>query len=68
MGHILRSSQVKLEGRRDVGKILSGADGVQGQPGSRTEPVRIVERHDDCTVLEVTCSCGNTLYVRCEHG
>jgi hypothetical protein len=68
MGPILRSSQVKLEGRCELDRIGAGANGVQEAQAPRTEEVRIVERQDSYVVLEVTCSCGNKLHVRCEHG
>jgi len=42
--------------------------GGQEAPASGAEQVRIVERHDEYAVLEVTCSCGSKLYVRCELG
>jgi len=48
--------------------MVSGDPGVQETSAPRAEQVRIVERHDDYTVLEVACSCGAKLFVRCEHG
>ena len=68
MGHILRSSEVKLEGRCEVGRIVPEAAGGQEGPASGPERVQVVERHDEYAVLEVTCSCGSTFYVRCELG
>lgn len=67
MGHILRSNQVKLEGRCEVGRIVSGVSGIQETPAQQAEQVRVVEQHDTYAVLEVTCSCGNKLHVRCEY-
>ncbi len=68
MAHILRSSQVKLEGRCELDRIVGGAGGVQDAQVPGGEEVRIVERQDSYVVLEVTCSCGNKLHIRCEHG
>jgi hypothetical protein len=68
MGHILRSSQVKLEGRCELGRISTGADGVPSAQAPSAEQVRIAEQQDSYTVLEILCSCGAKLVVRCEHG
>ena len=67
MGHILRSNQVKLEGQCEVGRIVSGVSAVQEAEAPQIEQVRVVEHHDAYAVLEVTCSCGSKLYVRCEY-
>ena len=48
--------------------MMPGADVLQETRPQEAGQVQIVERHDDYTVLEVTCSCGSKIYVRCEHG
>lgn len=63
--HILRSDEVKLEGRIQL-------DVVQPEPGHKgptpaSPQVCIVENHTEFAVLEMTCSCGAKTYVRCEY-
>ena len=48
--------------------MTTGVGGACEAPAPSAEQVRIVERQDSYTVLEVLCSCGAKLYVRCEHG
>jgi len=67
MGHILRSNQVKLEGQCEVGRIVSEVSAVQEAEAPKAEQVCVVEQHDTYAVLEVTCSCGSKLHVRCEY-
>jgi hypothetical protein len=67
MGHILRRNQVKLEGQCEVGRIVSGISAVQEAETPQAEQVNVVEHHDTYAVLEVTCSCGTKLRVRCEY-
>ncbi len=67
-GHILKSNNVKLEGRfrLDVG---------QGVPNSANEKnitlapaqVCILENHPEFAVMEVTCGCGTKTCIKCEY-
>ncbi len=67
-GHILKSNNVKLEGR-----FRLNVD--QGVPSSANErnvtlapsQVCIVENHSEFAVIEVTCSCGVKTRIRCEY-
>jgi hypothetical protein len=68
MGRVLRSSQVKLEGCCELGRIGTGLDVAGEAPAPSAEQVRIAEQRDSYTVLEILCSCGAKLVVRCEHG
>ncbi|MFC1763403.1 hypothetical protein ACFL6U_15160 [Planctomycetota bacterium] len=68
MGHILRSDNVAITGR-----VSLGAGECHDAPS--TEPteggvgrVRVVENHEQYSVIEVVCACGATMHVRCEHG
>jgi hypothetical protein len=67
-GRILKSSDVKLEGRfhLDAGRIAPGR--TRGKNAALTTPqVRIVESHPEFGVIEITCSCGTKTYLRCEY-
>ena len=67
-GRILKGSDVKLEGQVTL-DILQPKPGQPKQPGSaKAEPqVRIVESQPDFAVIEITCSCGTGIYLRCEY-
>lgn len=67
-GRIIKSDQVKLEGRLQL-------DVPQVQPnlpkGATTAPVtqqaHIVESHPEFAVIEIICSCGRSTYLKCEY-
>ena len=67
-GHILKRSNVKLEGRfhLDAGEIAPGS-AKRKDAASATPQVSIVENQPEFAVIEVTCSCGTKTYVRCEY-
>jgi hypothetical protein len=65
---ILKKSDVKLEGQFTL-------DIVQSETSSSKEPaedlvesqVRIVESQSEYSVIEITCSCGTSMNLRCEY-
>ncbi len=67
-GRILKKSDVRLEGQFTI-------DIVQPEPGQPKQPVavlaepqvRIVESQPEFAVIEITCSCGTGMYLRCEY-
>ena len=67
-GRILKESDVKLDGQFTL-------DIVQTEKSSSIEPaadlvepkVRIVESQADFSVIEITCSCGTSMFLRCEY-
>ncbi len=66
--NILKSGDAKIEGRFH----LNVDPGARPAPPQRQNPnlppqVRIVEKHPEFAVLELTCSCGNKSYIRCEY-
>ena len=67
-GRILKGSDVKLEGRFTL-DIVQPEPGQPKQPGTAlAEPqVRIVESQPEFAVIEITCSCGAGMYLRCEY-
>ena len=66
--NILKSSDVKIEGRFHL-NVDPGPRPAPPQRKNRDLPpqVRIVEKHPEFAVLELTCSCGNKSYIRCEY-
>ena len=67
-GRILKESDVQLEGQFTI-DIVQPEPGRPKQPGAvLAEPkVRIVESRPEFAVIEITCSCGTGMYLRCEY-
>ncbi len=67
-GRILKESDVKLEGRFTLG-VVQPPPGLPKQMGAAlAEPrVRIVESRPEFAVIEITCSCGTEMFLRCEY-
>lgn len=69
-GRILRSDDVELEGQYRLGLLpnesdasgQNSSDAVMGAPQAR-----IVENGPTYAVVEVTCSCGARVCLRCEY-
>jgi hypothetical protein len=73
-GRILRSQDVKLEGRLQLelnqGKTSANNYHTPTHNGNTTKvplEVTIVENDPDFTILRIICSCGQQAYIRCEH-
>jgi len=75
-GHILKSSEVRLEGqiRLDPRCLSAQARGYPRQGGGGgpdsvgPQPeVRILESHPEFAVIEVICCCGARTYVKCQY-
>ncbi len=67
-GHILKDSEVNLEGRLhlDLLQDRTGPATKQNIPLASPQVV-IVEKQPEFTVIEVTCSCGSKLQLKCEY-
>ncbi len=65
---IIKKSNVKLEGKFTL-DIVQPEPGRPKQPGTPlAEPqVRIVENQPEFAVIEITCSCGTGMSLRCEY-
>jgi hypothetical protein len=61
-GHILKSSEVKLEGQIRLDPRFRGDRLAPAQAG-----VRIVESHPEFAVIEVVCCCGARTYLKCQY-
>lgn len=65
---ILKSSDVKLEGRVHLDAAQTGPSPTKGQNVTSAIPqARIVENRPEFAVVEVVCSCGTTTCLRCEY-
>ncbi len=69
-GHILKSEDVKLEGQFHL-DVAQGGSAIHGpkqnRPALSAPQVRIVKKHPEFAVLEVTCSCGLKTNLKCEY-
>jgi len=67
-GRILKSEDVKLEGRfiLDIAQVGTNLP-KQKSAVSAPPQVRILESHAEYAVIEVTCSCGTKMCLRCEY-
>jgi hypothetical protein len=68
MPHVLKANSVQLADPLQLS--LSPEAAPKAKPScSASQPaqIRIAENHPEYAVLEVTCSCGQTTYVRCEY-
>lgn len=68
VGYVLKSSDVKLEGCFHL-DVMQNAPGLPRQAGTAlaAPKAHITENHPEFAVIEITCSCGTKLYLRCEH-
>jgi len=68
MGHVLKANRVRLE---EPLRLSIDGTGTPGHTGSHRPPVQprvcIAESNAEFVVLEVTCSCGKVVHVRCEY-
>lgn len=65
---ILKESDFKLEGRFTL-DIVQTETSSSKEPAERlVEPqVRILESQSEFTVIEITCSCGTSMHLKCEY-
>ncbi len=65
---IIKKSNVELEGKFTLDIVQPEPDQPK-QPGTAlAEPqVRIVESQPEFAVIEITCSCGTGMYLKCEY-
>jgi len=67
LGRILKGSNVELEGRLHLEAPQAGARSPQKSHAAAEPGVHIVKKHPDFALIEVTCSCGEKMYLRCEY-
>ncbi len=67
-GRILKSDEVKLEGRFLLDAAQAGLDSPKQQVAASSVPqVRILENHEQYAVIEIICSCGTRTSLKCEY-
>lgn len=66
--NIIKGNKVKLEGQfhLDARQVQPGPKKIQNAPSVPAE-ARIVENHPEFAVIELTCSCGNKTFLRCNY-
>jgi hypothetical protein len=66
--HVLKANEVRFEGAFQLGLTPGASAPCDKRSGGSVSPrIRIAGNHPDYAVVEVTCSCGKTTYVRCDY-
>lgn len=69
-GRVLKSENIELQGqyRLDVPQGELARAALQ-QPGAASVPARacVLENHPDHALIEVTCSCGARMILKCDY-
>jgi hypothetical protein len=69
-GRILKSDDVELEGRYHLGLLqdkFERGEAAQTDDATAAPQAQIIENHTDHAVIEVVCSCGAKVYLRCDY-
>ena len=67
-GRILKSNDVQLQGRFQLDMAHINTKTTKSQNSALAAPqVRIVEKHSEFAVIEITCSCGTKTHLKCEY-
>jgi hypothetical protein len=67
-GRILKSNDVKLEGRFLLDVTKGGLGSPKRGITAVTEPqARVLENHPQYALIEVTCSCGTKISLKCDY-
>lgn len=67
VARILRSDDVKVEGRFQLNVEQAHKTEKRGTKDEGRRMARIVENHTEFAVIEITCCCGARTYLRCEY-
>jgi hypothetical protein len=66
--HILKANQVAFDGPLHLGLDPGGRPhGADPQCALTGASARVAQNHPEYAVIEVTCDCGKTTYIRCEY-
>ncbi len=65
-GHILKGSNVKIEGQFQLGTGQTTTQSAQ-RPHLATPQANIIENNPQFAIIEITCSCGEKNQIRCEY-
>jgi len=69
-GRVLKSQDIELEGQYRLDMTQGGSTrAALQQPGAGAGPARacILENHTDHALIEVTCSCGTRMILKCDY-
>jgi hypothetical protein len=65
---ILKASDVKVEGKFTLDVLQIQSDSSKQTSTALVEPqVRIVKSESEFSIIEITCSCGETINIKCEY-
>jgi hypothetical protein len=65
---VLKAREVQWQGSLRLDLDPKAAPGASASPhASAPARIRIAENHAQYALVEVTCSCGKTTFVRCEY-
>jgi len=65
---ILKESDVKLNGQFTLDIVQTKTSSSNEPVADSVEPqVRIAESQAEYSVIEITCSCGTSMFLRCEY-
>ncbi|MDT8300000.1 MAG: hypothetical protein RQ760_00860 [Sedimentisphaerales bacterium] len=65
---ILKESQVKLDGKFTLDIMQAETKSSEEPAAALGEPqVRIAESKSDYSVIEIICSCGTSMFLRCDY-
>ena len=65
---ILKGSEVKVEGKFTLDVTQIEQDSPKNDSMNLVEPqVRVLQSESEFSIIEITCSCGESLNLRCEY-
>jgi len=68
MRHILKADEVTFDDPLPLGLDAAvPSQGMEPRCASAGPSVRIAQSHPEYAVIEVTCACGQTTYIRCDY-
>jgi hypothetical protein len=66
--HVLKADEVAFDDPLHLGlDPAAPTHGADSRCVSSSPRVRIAENYPEYAVIEVTCTCGKTTYIRCEY-
>ena len=67
-GRILKGNQVNIEGTYQLGLSQADTKSAQNMNTTINSPrAKIIENNEDYVVIQVVCSCGKQIDLRCEY-
>jgi hypothetical protein len=67
--HVLKADEVTFDNPLHLGLDPAAQPHGRESPCASAGPsVRVAQNHSEYAVIEVTCACGKTTYIRCDYG